>query len=55
MYWELNTSDTSLDPLNNLRAYSAPAAFGVNTLGEVKNSFSSDDIFIYKKYINKNI
>ena len=49
LYWELNTSDTLLDPLNNLYAYSANAAFGVNGLAAVKNSLISDGIFIYKK------
>ena len=50
MYCELNTSDTHLEPLNNLYAYSSHADFDVSALAAVKNFLISDGILtkIYK-------
>ena len=55
MYCELNTSDTPLELLSILYAYSAHSAFGVSASAAVKNSFISDGILFIKKYVNKNV
>ena len=46
---KLNTSDTPLEPLDNLYANSVNAALGVIDLTAVKNYFISDDILFIKK------
>ena len=53
MYCKLNTSDTLLEPLNNLYANSIHAALGVSDLGAAKIYFTSDGIFIEKKLLTK--
>ena len=55
MYCELNTYDTPFEPLNNLHAYCAHAAFGVSTSAAVKKLFHFRWHFVYKKYANKDI
>ena len=52
---ELNRSDTPLEPLNNLYANSIHTALDVGDLAAVKDSFTSDGIFIYIKHADKNI
>ena len=51
MYCELDTSDTSLEPLNGLYSNSIHAALSVSDLAAVKISYWWH--FIYKKMLTK--
>ena len=52
-YCKLNTSDTTLDPFNNLYSYPTHTAFAVRALATVKISFISDDILFIKNMLTK--